>query len=123
MGFCPNISQLLSGALHEVIALDQCDYPIAKITSVLDKRRSQGIPIGTLHIIAHGKKGALNLAGNILKKDDLDGDAELISSWKTNTIKEWACDIENKTRSLHAEVSQYSGSEIYASGNKLSQES
>ena len=78
-GLCPDISRLLSGALHEVISIGQCDHPIAKITSILEERRSQRIPVKTLHIFAHGARGAINLAGNTLNKEESSKNAKLIS--------------------------------------------
>ena len=62
-GLCPQIAELLPGALHELLALGQNQNPLAAISAELEKRRIQGRPVQTLHIVAHGRPGAFRLGG------------------------------------------------------------
>lgn len=41
-GLCPRISELLPGALHELVALGSSSNPLAAITAELDRRRLEG---------------------------------------------------------------------------------
>ncbi len=62
-GLCSQIAELLPGALHEIVALGASANPLAAITQELLRKRQTGQPLDTLHIVAHGRPGALQIGG------------------------------------------------------------
>ena len=60
-GLCPRIGELIPGALQELVALGRSNDPLRQITLELARRRQQGQPVGTLHLVAHGRPGAFQI--------------------------------------------------------------
>ena len=117
-GLCPQIAKLLPGALHEVVALDQCVNPLAAISAILEERRTQGDPIQTLHIIAHGKPGEIHLGGSQVNTACISSNKESLRSWHTETIKIWSCEAGQDLDFID-QLANSTNAEVCAAKNKL----
>ena len=61
-GTSPLIRPLLEGATVPAMALGgRGQQPLAAITAALQRRRAEGDPPRTLHLIAHGRPGAFRI--------------------------------------------------------------
>lgn len=58
----PEIAALVAGAQHEVVELGRSADPLQAILAALTERRAAGAKLDTLHLVAHGRPGALQIA-------------------------------------------------------------
>ncbi|MBD1193158.1 DUF4347 domain-containing protein [Vulcanococcus sp. Clear-D1] len=94
-GLCPQIAELLPGALHELVALGQSQNPLAAISAELEQRRREGRRVQTLHIVAHGSPGALRIGGQWVDAPALIANADQLAQWGLSAISLWSCKLGN----------------------------
>ena len=92
-GTCPQISSLLTDARCEAIELGLDSDPLRAITQELQSRREAGIPVGTLHIIAHGASGSFRMGGIQVDEVLIRQQAASIASWQVKHIALWSCAV------------------------------
>ena len=90
---CPQIAALLEGSRSNSSALNGGLRPLAAITALLRRRREQGEPIRTLHLIAHGRPGAFRFGDSWIDSDALKAHADELAQWGVETIALWSCHV------------------------------
>lgn len=70
-GLCPRIRELLPVSLWPQLLLGLDRDPLALISAALEARWRQGHPLDTLHLVAHGRCGAIQIGGRWLSRADL----------------------------------------------------
>jgi len=95
---CPQIASLLAGALLPTLALPcgpagptSASEAVAAISQLLRDRRTEGQPLHTLHLVAHGKAGAIRLGRHWLDAATLTAHAAELSEWRLEHLALWSC--------------------------------
>ncbi len=117
-GLCPRIGELIPGALQELVALGQSGDPLQEITQELARRRRQGKPVDTLHLVAHGRPGAFQIGGEWVTAAALISKATLLAQWQVSTIALWSCEV-GADRNFVALLEELTGSEVLSSPHRL----
>ena len=104
----------------EVVLLDGQRDGIAQISEYLAARQD----ISAVHIISHGREGALQLGGNLLDLQSLRAHAGEIESWASALTPDadlliYGCDVAGSPdgRSLVNALSRLTGADVAASEN------
>jgi hypothetical protein len=77
-----------------------------------------GKALDTLHIIAHGKPGAISIGGDWLTADELLLNRNLLAGWDVRNIAIWACDVELDPRFTEV-LAELTGAQVFASESPL----
>jgi hypothetical protein len=112
-GLCPRISELLPGALHELVSLGAVANPIAAITSAIAGQR-----LDTLHIVAHGRPGAFQIGGQWVDSVSLIANAHLLAQWNVGEIALWSCEVGND-RNFVSLLEELTAANIFSTTEKL----
>ena len=67
--------------------------PLAAIAAALQRRRAEGVPPRTLHLIAHGRPGAFRIGESWIDAEALKAHAAELASWGVETIALWSCHV------------------------------
>jgi hypothetical protein len=84
-------------------------YPLDAITMFLRNN-----PVHTMHIMTHGRKGAIKLGGNWITADELNDNSVLVSQWQANRIALWSSETGADMEFVET-LSSLTGAEIYSS--------
>ena len=117
-GLCPAIASLAPGALHEHVELGHTNNPIAAIATELQRRRREGRPVETLHIVAHGVSGAFSLGGKWVSATELNANADELAQWQISRIALWSCQT-GKDINFISILERLTGCTAYASPSKI----
>lgn len=108
-GSCPRIGLLATGSRFESIAIAATPDPLRSIHAALVGRHLQ-----TLHVVAHGRPGALSIGGHWITAADLLRDAAALAQWRVDRVALWSCELGADQHFL-AVLSELTGAEIWAS--------
>ena len=117
-GLCPRIGELIPGALQELVALGQGGTPLRQITQELARRRRQGQPVDSLHLVAHGRPGGFQIGGQWVTAAALISQAEELAQWQVSTIALWSCEV-GADHNFVALLEELTGSEVLSSEHTL----
>jgi glucose/arabinose dehydrogenase len=104
----------------EVVLLDGQRDGITQITEALANRQN----IGAIHLISHGRAGALQLGSSNFSAADLDTYQGQLQSWQQSLSADadillYGCDVASTSEGLGfiAQISQLTGADVAASTN------
>jgi hypothetical protein len=117
-GLCPRIGELIPGALQELVALGHGGNPLRQITQELARRRRQGPPVDSLHLVAHGRPGGFQIGGQWVTAAALISQAEELAQWQVSTIALWSCEV-GADHNFVALLEELTGSEVLSSEHTL----
>ncbi len=107
-----------SGEHLEVVVLDPREDGIAQISRILEARQG----VDTVHIVAHGRDGAVALGGSVLDLDALEARAEEIRGWgraldTTADVLVYGCDLaaSDTGRAMIDAFGRLTGADVAAS--------
>lgn len=123
-GLCPQIAELLPGALHDVVALGRCDNPLAAISAILEERHQQGLSVDTLHIVAHGKPGGFQIGNQWVDTRLICSRSEHKSTWPVQKIALWSCHTgDTKDENIADALEFLTGAEIFLTDHEINSSS
>ncbi|MEN9314665.1 MAG: hypothetical protein RIS35_1058, partial [Pseudomonadota bacterium] len=105
-GCAPDIVQLLEQADTRWIAVGHGTNPVASISTALAGERLE-----TLHLVAHGRSGALRIGGHEIDTDALLAQAGLLAGWNVRRIALWACEAGADSRFVET-LARLTGAEV-----------
>ena len=117
-GLCAQIGELIPGALQELVALGQGGNPLQQITQELARRRRQGQPVDTLHLVAHGRPGGFQIGGQWINAASLISQADQLAQWQVGTIALWSCEVGGD-HNFVALLEELTGSDVLSSEHTL----
>ena len=117
-GLCGRIASLRPAARAPWQSLGPLADPLAAIGETLTQQRGQGLPLDTLHLVAHGRPGAIQLGGRWLSRQELIAGAAELSRWQLRRIALWSCELAQDP-GLLALLAELSGAEIWASDQRI----
>ncbi|MEN9779471.1 MAG: hypothetical protein RL014_619, partial [Pseudomonadota bacterium] len=115
-GTAPEILALLQGALVPAVALGHHDSPaevLQTITTLL-----AGEELDTLHIVAHGRPGVLNIGGQSIDTAMVRSSGHLLATWNCPEVALWACFTGADGTFVEA-LHKATGAKVYATTNVL----
>ncbi|MBE9175140.1 DUF4347 domain-containing protein, partial [Synechocystis salina LEGE 06155] len=83
---------------------------LSQITEIL----SQGHPPTELHLVAHGRAGALLLGGQWIDTAKLLANAQQLAQWQVGRIALWSCEV-GQDQGFIALLSELTGAKVFAS--------
>jgi hypothetical protein len=110
---CPHIRSLLPAALVETLPIGESSNPLEQISAAL-----AGQTLDTLHLVAHGRSGAIRLGGRWLDAAALLANAALLARWNVRRLALWSCDVGHD-RGFVALLSELTGAEVWSSDQPL----
>lgn len=113
-GRCPQIAELLDGALSPLVRLAEQGQPLAAIGRLL--RAKPGTR--TLQLVAHGRPGAIQLGGRWITAAELVRHAAELASWEVARIELWSCRVAQDPGFV-ALLGELTGAEVWASSTAL----
>jgi hypothetical protein len=95
-GSCPEIASLQPGALLPAVALATAAASgpaeaLAAIGRELARCRALGMPVRTLHLVAHGRCGAFRLGRHWIDAAALAANAAELAGWGLEHLALWSC--------------------------------
>ncbi len=117
-GLCPRIGELLPSALHDLVALGHCHNPLRTISEELRHRRLKSQPVGTLHVVGHGRPGAIQIGGHWIDAASLMANADLLNQWQIGTIALWSCEV-GADRGFVALLQELTGAKVAATSRRI----
>ncbi len=77
-------SMLVDGVLpgHEIVILDAKCPALEQMTEALQRLNQDGTGIDSIHIISHGKPGALVFASSEISEESIQEDSSQLSLWE-----------------------------------------
>jgi hypothetical protein len=93
------------------VALGQLSNPLQAITEELANQRRQGQPVGTLHIVAHGRPGTFQIGGQWVDAASLIANARQLAQWQVPSIAVWSCEF-GADRNVVALLEELTGSSV-----------
>ncbi len=112
-GVAADVAQLLSTARLPVITLGATLNPLLSMTAVL-----AGEQVDTLHIVAHGCPGAVQIGGTWIDQQLLRANASLLRMWQVRKIALWSCEVAGQAEFIDT-LSELTGAEVYASAGLI----
>ena len=112
-GLCPKIAQLDAGARHELMPVGFSANPLQQIGDALALRRRQGRAVSTLHLVAHGRHGAIQLGGQWIDTATLIANAAVLADWQVTNVNLWSCEV-GKNNAFQAVLGELTGARIAA---------
>ena len=120
-GGSTDLSALQSGARLPLALINPCDDPLAAVAELLRSRSVAGDRIEILHLVCHGRPGAIRLAGQWLDGRALRAAAADLSAWSLPRIVLWSCEV-GQDGDFIATLSELSGASVLASIEVLGHE-
>ena len=114
---CPQIKALVQGARALAIS-DGAEQPLVAITAALQAKRATGQSAPTLHLIAHGRPGALRFGEQWIDAEALKAHARELAQWGVATIALWSCHV-GADANFVALLEELSGARVLASADWL----
>lgn len=90
-GQSPDLAPLLAGARQPLLTLAPHQDPLAAIGAALLRARRAGMAAATLHLVAHGRPGALRFGNRWITTASLVAAASELAAWKLERIALWSC--------------------------------
>jgi len=90
-GQSPDLAPLLAGAREPLLTLPPHQHPLAAIGAALLRARLAGTAVATLHLVAHGRPGALRFGNQWITTASLVAAASELAAWKVERIALWSC--------------------------------
>ncbi|MFD0669065.1 tandem-95 repeat protein [Ramlibacter sp. MAHUQ-53] len=112
-GLATELDPLLHEARLPALALGHAADPLQALTCAL-----AGETLNTLHLVAHGARGGLSIAGHWIDREALERGAHLLAHWRVRRIALWACDVGLDT-AWTATLARLTGAEVWAAGRPL----
>ena len=110
----PDLAGLLQGSRHSVRLLPADGDPLQAITDHLRACALAGTPVQSLHLVAHGRPGAVRINGSWLTPLELLAGAALLAQWKVKEIALWSCYLAQDP-SFTAVLAELTGANVLAS--------
>ena len=107
------IAELLQGARAKTLTLDNATHPLVQITQALGNS-----PLEVLHLVGHGRPGALQLGDHWINAATLISHCDSIWQWQVRNIAIWGCDIGRDSSLVHT-LAQMTGAFVYTSDKPL----
>ena len=114
------IGSLLQGATHPVVGIDASEDALRRITDELGARRQAGTAVTTLHVVAHGRAGAVKLGDEWIDVADLAAAGPQLATWSLDDIVVWGCDVGDAP-AFADELEALTGARIWTSTEPLGQ--
>jgi len=112
-GGARDIAQLLQGATVPSRVIAAGSNPLEEITRALGGHRHD-----VLHLVGHGRYGAILIGGEWIDAAALMDHCNLIWQWQVRSIALWGCGIGNDSPLVRT-LSQLTGAFVYASNHPL----
>jgi len=90
-GLSHDLAPLLAGAQLALVTLPPEPDPLAAITDQLQQARCNGAPVSTVHLVAHGRSGAVRLGNRWITTASLVAAATDLALWNVERIALWSC--------------------------------
>lgn len=85
-GASADIGELVASVHMRLLLLGPSGRALARISSAIE-----GCHPDVLHIVAHGRVGAISLGGEWISTPDLAAASGMLSKWQVGTIALWSC--------------------------------
>ena len=92
--------------------------PLAAIAAALQRRRAEGVPPRTLHLIAHGRPGAFRIGDVWIDAEALKAHAADLAHCGVETIALWSCHV-GADAGFVALLAELTGARVLASADWL----
>lgn len=79
--------------MHEWVSLGESSNPLAAISNELERKCMTNAPVDTVHVVAHGRPGALRIGGQWVDSATLIANAQQLAQWSVRRIELWCCDV------------------------------
>ena len=117
-GRCSQLALLGSGALHPVEWLHSGKPPLQAIGELLDVHRQQGRVVHTLHLLAHGRPGAIQFGDALIDAPALAAASDQLGQWGVSTIALWSCEV-GADRGFVTLLAELSGATVWSAEGRL----
>jgi len=112
-GTAAAICELVPAARVPAVILQATDEPVSALTRLLESN-----PLDVLHLVAHGRKGAISLGGEWIDGSTLLINARLLRTWRVQQIALWSCQIGREC-SLVKALSHLTGALVHSTDTVL----
>ena len=115
-GTSPEITELAQAASVPAYLIGQQQ----SATSVLRSMTAAiaGLQINTLHLVAHGRPGELQIAGAAIDAHSIKACAQLLAIWRVKDIALWSCEVLQDD-ALVKTLEQLTGARVHATTRRL----
>ena len=113
-GLSSDLAPLLAGARLPLAMLPPKPEPLAAITDQLRRARRHGAPITTLHLVAHGRSGAVRFGNRWITTASLVAAASDLALWNVERIALWSCHT-GADPGFTATLAELTGAQVLAS--------
>ena len=117
-GSSPDLAPLLAGALLPLLRLDESAEPLSDITSHLQQLRRSGQAATTLHLLAHGQPGVVQLAGRAIDRAALIAAAPALATWGVQHIVLWSCHT-GADQAFTSTLAELTGAAVHATSGLI----
>ena len=117
-GSSPDLAPLLAGALLPLLRLDESAEPLSDITSHLQQLRRSGQAATTLHLLAHGQPGVVQLAGRAIDRAALIAAAPALATWGVQHIVLWSCHT-GADQAFTSTLAELTGAAVHATAGLI----
>jgi hypothetical protein len=114
----PDLIGLQSAARLPLAPINPGDDPLSAVAALLRSRSLAGRPVEVLHLVGHGRPGAIRLSGQWLDATTLRAAAAVLSGWSVPRIVLWSCQA-GLDGDFIATLSELSGASVLASKEVL----
>jgi hypothetical protein len=114
----PDLIGLQSAARLPLAPINPGDDPLSAVAALLRSRSLAGRPVEVLHLVGHGRPGAIRLSGQWLDATTLRAAAAVLSGWSVPRIVLWSCQA-GLDGDFIAILSELSGASVLASKEVL----
>lgn len=116
---CPQITSLQPASLLPSVALatDRIGSDAEALTAIkreLDERRALGLPVRTLHLVAHGRPGAFRLGRHWIDAATLLEHRAVLAGWRLEHLALWSCHTGADTNFV-ALLEELTGARVWSS--------
>ena len=117
---CGQIQDLISASKAPVLALaaQAQGRVLGQISEGLRQQRKAGVPVRTLHLIAHGRPGAFRIGNVWIDAEALKAHATELVHWGVETIALWSCHV-GADAGFVALLEELTGAQVLASTDWL----
>lgn len=120
-GAAAAIGELLSNArlpAHLIAPAGSARAALAALSAALEGQRLAGHPLDVLHLVAHGRAGAISLGGHWIGTAALASISASLIVWNVRRIALWSCHVGTDS-ALAQVLAALTGAEVLASSAAL----
>ena len=113
-----DLAPLLAGARLPLAMLPPEPEPLAAITDQLRRARRHGTSVSTLHLVAHGRSGAVRLGNRWITTASLVAAASELALWNVDRIALWSCHT-GADPAFTATLAELTGAQVLSSSELI----